>query len=402
MRSLLHLERWCNDGSPSGLSFGAHQVSPAYRPRTDTVDFPADGLVLPWGEVEVCAAAPSSALAREIVRSDGVVFMVHPDNPVLRDGTPGTARRVAPTASARTVAVLDAGPVHYAKLHYPGLLGRVPREMDAKRVRASVRMSAALDDATELLPDGCAYLPESIGVVARLDGAEQGVVYREFVPRSRSGGTGGGMQPQIPMFSLFSTDLRAPEDPPLLVDLLRGQGDGARPGEAFIALLDLLLDSYTALVLGVGLVPEDHAQNVLIELDPSGVPHRVVRRDLLDWYADMEIRRLRKLPTDFARVLDTEGDPERAYGGRSYAFDFRLGEYVLDPLIACAAEHLGVDAAGTRAWVRERVHALAATYNVDLHDYFRPFELTSRYERGLRIWRDGRPLFHPGPAPVYR
>ncbi|WP_250404503.1 ferric iron reductase [Streptomyces cellostaticus] len=403
VRSLLHLERWCNDGSPSGLSFGEHQVSPAYRPRGDAASFPAGSRVLPWSDVEVLLAAPSPALANEIVRPDGVVFVMHPDNPDSRTGTSCESRLVAPTASARTVLVLDSGPVHYAKLHYPGLLGRVPREMDTKRVRASVRMSAALDQEAGLLSDGCAYLPESIGVTTRLTGTEQGVVYREFIPRSRSTDSADGVvRPQIPLFSLFSTDLHSPEDPPLLVDLLCGAGGGGRPAEAFVSLVDLLIESYCALVFGVGLVPEDHAQNLLIELDWSGAPRRVVRRDLLDWYADLEIRRLRKLPTDFTRVLDTEHDAERAYGGRSYAFDFRLGEYVLDPLIDCAARHLRVKAEETRAWVRERVHALAADHDIDLHDYFRPFEHTSRYARGLRIWRDGRPLFQAGPAPTYR
>ncbi|MCX4604799.1 ferric iron reductase [Streptomyces anulatus] len=401
--ALLHLERWCNDGSPSGLSFGEHQVSPSYRPRGDTASFPAPSRTVPWAGAEVSMAAPSSALVREIVRPDGVVLVMHPDNPLSRAGTAQVPRMVAPTASARTVAVLDSGSPYYAKLHYPGLLGRVPREMDAKRVRASVRMSAALDQETALLPDVCAYLPESIGIVTRLGHTEQGVVYREFVPRSRLGGdTGKSIPPQVPLFSLFSTDIRSPDDPPLLVDLLRTAGGGTRADEAFTSLLDLLLESYAALAFGVGLVPEDHAQNVLLELDPSGIPRRVVRRDLLDWYADLEIRRLRTLPTDFARVLDTEHDAARAYGGRSYAFDFRLGEYVLDPLIACAAQHMGVDAERTRAWVKGRVHALAAAHDLDLHDYFRPFDHTSRYERGLRIWSDGRPLFQAGPAPVYR
>lgn len=209
--ALLHLERWCNDGSPSGLSFGEHQVSPSYRPRGDTASFPAPSRTVPWAGAEVSMAAPSSALVREIVRPDGVVLVMHPDNPLSRAGTAQVPRMVAPTASARTVAVLDSGSPYYAKLHYPGLLGRVPREMDAKRVRASVRMSAALDQETALLPDVCAYLPESIGIVTRLGHTEQGVVYREFVPRSRLGGdTGKSIPPQVPLFSLFSTDIRSP------------------------------------------------------------------------------------------------------------------------------------------------------------------------------------------------
>jgi siderophore synthetase component len=309
---------------------------------------------------------------------------------------------VVPTASGRTVIVVDPSPVHYAKLHYPGLLGRVPRELNGHRVRVSVRMSAALDNAASAgsIPDSCAYLAESIGVVAEVDGAEHGVVYREFAPRHSSRESPGAAATLIPFFALFSVDSQSPADPPLLASLLRLWGEPA--ADALRRLLDLVLESYAALVFGVGLVPEDHGQNLLLQLGPDLAPLRIVRRDLLDWYADLEIRRDRGLPADFVKNLDTAADSERAFGGRSYAFDFRLGNYILKPLVDCAVRHCGVNGPDAERWITDRVHALAARYDVDLRQYFQPFDRTSRFGPGLEIWRDGRPLLIEGPKPVYR
>jgi hypothetical protein len=401
--ALIHLERWCNDGSPSGLSFGANQVSPSYRPREGRTSFEASAFLVPWEAAEFHSAGPSPELTATVTSAAGAVLTLHPDNPVIPPGRPTAPRRVVPTSSGRTVIVLDPAPVHYAKLHYPGLLGRVPRELNAPRVAASIRMSAALDDAAEcgMLTDSCAYLAESIGVLASVDGAEHGVIYREFTPRHQGGPDPcAPAMPLIPFFALFSADSRAPDDPPLLITLLRLSGLSA--AAALRSLLELVLESYGALAFAAGLVPEDHAQNLLLQLSPDLVPLRVVRRDLLDWYADLEIRRDRGLPADFSRVLDTAADPERAFGGRSYAFDFRLGEYVLKPLVDCAVRYCGVDGGETERWIGERVHAIAARHGVDLHEYFHPYDQTSRFGPGLEIWRAGRPLLIDGPRPVYR
>ncbi|MFB7785215.1 IucA/IucC family C-terminal-domain containing protein [Streptomyces vinaceus] len=394
--AMLHLERWCNDGSPSGLSFGAHQVAVKHRPREGEPDFSVPTYAVPWERAELSLAAPSPEVAAAVLGDRGPLLAVHPDNPVAPPWPAGPALRVVPTASARTVVALEPEPVLHVKLHYPGLLGRVPRELDAHRVRASVRMSSALEEIRELLPQSCAYLAETVGVVARVDGSDLGVVYRETLPRHCAGGPRGAAL--VPFFALFSTDLHAPDDPPLLVQLL----DHGAPERGLRALLDLVLESYAALVFGQGLVPEDHAQNLLLQLDGDGRPVRIVRRDLLDWYADLEIRRRRGLPTDFVRALDVSHDAERAHGGRSYAFDFRLGDYILDPVLECAARYLGVDRDATTEWIRQRVHALAAHHDIDLKHYFQPYDQTYRYERSLRIWQNSRPLFHLAGPPTYR
>jgi len=167
-------------------------------------------------------------------------------------------------------------------------------------------------------------------------------------------------------------------------------------------LLAAVLDSYANLCFGLGLVPEDHGQNLLLELDLDGAVRRVVRRDLLDWYADVPVRAPRRYATDFSRVLTEADGPERVFGGRSYAFDFRLGEYILDPLVDLAVRYWDAKAEALRDWIRERVHGLAERYEVDLREYFQPWDTVYYYQRSLRIWENGAPLFARRDGVVYR
>jgi hypothetical protein len=297
------------------------------------------------------------------------------------------------------VVLADRPSVH-AKLHYAGLLGRVPRELDERRTRASVLMSAELDVQMARTGGAGGYLAESLGVVTRSadELREVGIVYREATPRPFLPGAAA----LIPAFSLFSADLGSPEDPPLLQQLL--DSDDRGPAEAFYGLLELILRSFTDLVWGLGLVPEDHAQNLLFELGPDGAVRRVVRRDLLDWYGDLAVIAARghSRGDRLVRTLDLRGDAERCYGGRSYAFDFRLGDYILDPLIALAAR-LGVtEEASAVDWVKARVHQLAAAHDLDIHEYFSPWSQVYYYRRTTQIWAAGRPNFATRPGPRYR
>ncbi len=400
---LIHLERWCNDGSPSGMSFGTHQVSEAYRPREGKEKFPLRTRIVPWDQLDLYAAQPSNALVGHVYRPDGVLVALHPDDPTELPGARGPDLMAAPTSSARTVLVLEPGPAWYAKLHYPAMIGRAPRHLNRKRVWASVRMCAELNAmaAAGRLTPTSGYLAESLGVASAAGGEEMGVLYREYAPYPEPAADPA----VIPVFALFSTDLYAPDDPPLLAQLLDGVAD---PADAFRrTVLEPILESHLSLTLGLGLVPEDHAQNVLVELapgsaGPAATIRRAVRRDMLDWYGDLGIRRERGLAPELVRTFDVAADPDRSYGGRSYAFDFRLGDYILDPLIDCAQRCAGVPAEESREWVRLRVHELAAGHGVDLRDYFQPYDQVYYYERSTAIWRDGRPVFRTRTGPRYR
>lgn len=394
-RCLVYLERYCNDGSPSGMTFGRHQVSKKYRPLEGEPTFELPSYLVPWERCEVITGRPSGALARSVLLNDGVVFHAHPDMEPLDLPTLDQAVSAQPLASGRTVYVGDA-PARQIKLHYGGMIGRVPRELPRHRVVASVSVSSELDALSASLPSCAAFLPESIGVSLGSDVGDIGMVIREQTPRPWM--TGGVAL--VPAFALFSTDRNSPSDAPLLEQILN---KFSNPIEGFVEhVLSPILESYAALAFGLGIVPEDHGQNLLLELDGRGQPRRAIRRDFLDAYADLEIRRARGHAARLPRAYDVRTDGRRAYGGRSYAFDFRLGEYILDPTIELVVRCFGASSEWLRKWVVERVGELAFQYDVRLDQYFQPWDAVYRYARSTNIWADGEPNFEVTSGPRYR
>src|SRR5207244_5091147 len=122
----------------------------------------------------VFQADPAESLQKFFIRSDGVLFAVHPerwasakverlDN--LRALPRGEAIRVAPTASTRTVLALEhAGdiPPHFIKLHYPRRISRFNRRLKRMNIHNSVAVSR---DVAHVEYEKFAYLPEVRGVV---------------------------------------------------------------------------------------------------------------------------------------------------------------------------------------------------------------------------------------------
>lgn len=395
--SLVRMERYVNDGSPSGFAFGEHQVTAEHRPHEGQGSFSLPAVRVDAADADVWMARPAAAVADFVLRAPGVVFCFHPDMAHLAAPAGGDERYVAePTSSARTVWLRDAG--IFVKLHYDGVIGRVPRQLTRKRVRTSLEFSGELDRLARAgrLGGHFAFLPESAGVALELEGSEVGMICREATPRPLL----GGARSLVPMFSLFSADRTDPGHRPILWQLLDAED---APGQWFHeTLVASILSAYFATALGAGLIPENHAQNMLVELDAAGGLGRIVHRDLLDFTADLEIRRARGMPAEFLRTIDVAAAPERGFGWRSYAYDFRLGEYVLDPLAESFARYAGQEVARVKAAIREAALAGFAAHGVDPRDYFNPVDTVYFYPKVREIWRDGAPAFDTRPGPTYR
>jgi len=106
---------------------------------------------------------------------------------------------------------------------------------------------------------------------------------------------------------------------------------------SFAGVLDLvvrpLVEGYEFLALQVGMLPECNAQNVLLEVNPTTSATRVVHRDLMGFFKDLDFGLVGETDAFGMNRYHTIG---RSIGDtrmrRSFAFDFKLGEYVLDPL----------------------------------------------------------------------
>jgi hypothetical protein len=102
-----------------------------------------------------------------------------------------------------------------------------------------------------------------------------------------------------------------------------------------------LIDGFVFLATKLGLIPEWHAQNVLF-------------RDVADVFKDYEIRRSLTKHTAFCSYKAVN-PPHNSdlFKRRSFAFDFKLGEYLLFPLATRFAREFGFDADQVVSQIRE-------------------------------------------------
>jgi len=389
----VYLEQQVNDGSPSGFTT-VHQVTARFRPQLCNV-FSLPAYFIPGSSSEAFTAEPSLEIKHAIEEfNQKVLFCLHPDlKKLLGYSEPEKEISVSPTASSRTVVTRDTPFPFFIKLHYEGLLGRVHRKLSRKRVLGASLISQDLDYLAKngTLSDSFAYLPESYSLVTRFMDKEIGVTYREYRPRPMR-----QKRVMIPVFSLFSGDRQKPDCPTLLAQYLC---DYEKRYEKFQEMVRLLIEAFRTITLDGGLWPENHAQNILLEMDSSGVPRRVIHRDLYEFYPDIQRRQRNGLTTQgFRKYLDINEDERLYYAQKSYLFDFKFGEYVLTPLIRdfCANFSWQIDKViqDTKDIFRESSPEWIDEFSpYDSYFYFPPIEQT---------YVDNKPNLLEGKNPLYR
>ena len=354
--ALIHLERYVNNGSPSGY-LAEHATSEATAPASL---FPFFDLPLIPVQAEHVIQYHSEAIP-DSVKSDDSAVAFYPCHPDMLDVIEGlipvntraahTRRmlRVAPTASARTVYVIDDG--FYIKLHYPRDIGRFSRANPWHKWTSSFENCEELVAGIEsgLAPQEFALLRETAGLLIGGHQGPQGgagVIFREDRPFPST-----RLTPIIPFFALFANDRIVPDDPPLFVQWLK---DATRPLDfAMHALVEPLLECFRFQAIDCGLLPENNAQNLLLELDDDVSTTRIVHRDMMGTFKDLAMRRAHGI----TRVLnpyhsvDYNDDPEECFRRRSFAYDFKTGEYVLKEIESLLAFFFSVPPDNFRAAV---------------------------------------------------
>jgi hypothetical protein len=343
--SWLIMERLVNDGSPSGYSSKSTSVTTRPSGGIDSFNLP----FYSCHSLHLETVPPGMTSSPQLPTG---AFPVHPDlDPVMEGGlTASDAKyatrqvRVSPTASGRTVAVMEGPqPGVHVKLHYPRLIGRYSRKLTTRAAAAALDTTRLLVDTRSQLPANLAFLPEAVALLAP---SGVGAILRSPVPHPEH----PPPYAIIPMFALFSRDQRRPHEATLLDQLIDTAPD---PTEfVWARLLHPVLEGWAHLALTLGLLAEWNAQNLLVELDGAGRLGRVVFRDLQGNHRDPERR-----PT-WARALDSSayrvlgGDCEADRNQRSWLYDFKLGQYVFDPLIATAGRR-GADPCALQERIRE-------------------------------------------------
>ncbi len=253
-------------------------------------------------------------------------FFWHPD--IVREGLEVCgAVNSQPTGSTRTLLTEDPFRV-YIKTDLDKKHFRFVRRLRRSSVEHSIAICSELRSMfDEYSPCMARYsfLPESLGVVViggKYEGS--GTLYREAKPfpdvKER--------RIIMPYHSLYAPDPNAPEDLPLLAQLVNLHGRNDKIGYFVSEIVGPVLEAWNLLVSRCGLLPELHGQNSLLELDMDLKPKRIVHRDFQSTYSDSRIRVGIGLKPFSKHVAGTEiGTTVQSQ--YSNVFDSLIGRYLL-------------------------------------------------------------------------
>lgn len=336
--SYLYLERYVNNGSPSGFSKNTtsdltNPLNKSHSFKLPIVQFDKNILIKEIGE------------NRFINLPKNTIFC-HPDN--LKSSLMQNLKdhwniideiSVSPTASGRTVKCLGDNSF-FIKLDYYGMLGRINRNLDGIRILSAKEVSDELKLSISKIDDGETFriLTEDYGRYACLpqeDGSiyEMGFMLRDDIIYPHS----NDFTSIIPCFSLFGKDVNFPEEPPILVQIFNRQKKYRDVNTFFEVLLKMIIKSYFGTLKTCGLCLEAHAQNMLIGINENYDIVCVIARDMESVDKDLTLRdklcierRIQSYP--YKCLQNTDYNYEIKH---SFMFDFKLGYYLIDPIIDC-------------------------------------------------------------------
>ena len=322
--ALNYMERLVNNGSRSGFT---EKNSTSSSTNPFFVD--AFNLIEYKSEIKSFGVVPKT-----LQSIDGL--LLHPDwakHIEKQDNIKTTDFRVCPTSSFRTVKLYEEN--FYLKLSYPGVIGRLRRDLQEKHIISCIQMSEILDGLIEnpSMPVQFSFLPERGGCLGYVTSTiETGFMIRNSMPIGKNVSCIANI---IPAFSLFGKDRKNEKDLPLLQQIIEQK----RNGNIYLLTQYIypLVDIYFTCLLHEGLSPEMHSQNILFGYDDEWNVVSIILRDLESIDKDISIReKLNK--SKFVNSYKTIRDSDYNYLIKhSFMFDHKLGEYLVEELIECVA-----------------------------------------------------------------
>lgn len=326
----LYLERYINDGSPSGFDLGLPlKYSPFYHEKFIDIFLIKED----WTKHLQIGKIPNSLNTS----NEEIPFLIHPiiaeeifEFEKLKFSLQNKIS-AQPTASGRTVLWEDESKNKwFIKLHFPKKLGRFNRELNLFRWLSILERSRELYSAVSIFPKTLSFLHDLGGTFYQNQNSELsfGTIFRESTPKPLP----SNKYLLIPSFSLFASKRNDGRKQSILADMIE---EIKMNDEQFHNLLIFpLIDAYIFLVDKLGMIPEFNAQNLLYEYDLVNHNTRIVIRDVGDCFIDFIIRERENLHTNFCSYKTL--DPLRhndIFQRRSFAFDFKLSHYILLPLL---------------------------------------------------------------------
>lgn len=349
--SLDYMERIVNDGSKSGFT-NINTTSKTTNP------FYSNGFyVLKYTSDSNCFESYGNLEKYDFQEKNNNCIYLHPDwsekpefSNIFSFGEVEKSYWVVPTSSARTVHIYNSNT--YLKLYYPGIIGRLNRELKFPQLISGIEITKIFESAKKnhnLLPV-FAFMPEPYGRILKKDKNEIGFLIREFPIDICD-------MYLIPGFSMFSKDQLSPEDTSIIFQLLYSQDN---PIDYLLTQFCYpLIDIFFMCVLNEGLIPEMHSQNILFAFDKNWDVKRIILRDFESIDKDISIREELGKCIDFLEfpykcISSSDSNYRKRY---SFMYDHKLCEYLLDPLIQSATIYLNINSDIIKKKIKDYTHS---------------------------------------------
>lgn len=342
LRQYLYLERYINDGSPSGFS----EIKTSSQATTakgknesfylSSLQFLQNAKIYEYGEKPAFADKWEMLAHPDMVYNSG-------NNNILANCKKINLQsiRVSPTSSIRTVKTLD-NDGWFIKLHYDGLIGRVNRKIEKKHAISAIEVSKTIQNAIEkgFLTDKFFIQKEVFARVVEIEKSfpyQWGVVLREptAYPYNEK------VKFLIPAFSLFSVDPNNKNHESILTQLIKKQSKKV-DDFLFEDVISPIFENYFKLLIYCGLQLECHAQNTLFAIDEDFKVLGIVVRDMESIDKDISLMQDLNIENNFTEtkykfISRVAGD--NYFKQHSFMFDFKLGEYLISPIIENAEKN---------------------------------------------------------------
>lgn len=356
----LVLERYWNDGSPSGHRL---EMPDQWSPFSPSLGYRLPVRMVANDRVTVVTDPRIDCrLIERIDQADWHPFPLHPS--MLAQFPRGMMQPdcladplVSPTASGRTVALLnERGEIdHFLKLDYPHRLGRFGRDLSLFKWLASLERSRLFSQAS----DGAAgweFMREAGGAYFETPHRAHGIGFllRPFEVVIQDGAH------LIPSFSLWARPRQGSQTVLSALRIMFGWNEQ----EAFASLVVPVVEAYFSLALSHGLLPELNAQNLLYVIREDG-SCRPCFRDMQDVFIDDDVRARRNLGVGGVSYKRVDRQSTDLAERRSFSYDFKLGAYVLEPLLKELA-----GSASAAEYFRARVKDIARRSTQDWPEYW--------------------------------
>ncbi|MCH5297815.1 MAG: hypothetical protein J1E85_09105 [Ruminococcus sp.] len=364
----IYLERYVNNGSPSGWH-KKHTTSYETNPFTGKNSFKLLKFYDEQRHIELIGSnellefgfnyAHPDSINSEILKNCGITLEE-------------TDFEVSPISGGRTMLIRNhQNNLGYLKLTYDtSRIGRVDRQLTYNHCLSSYETCNAIKkaiDSNQTL-SGFGIQLEPAARVSFLDNNqdtyEWGVIYREYSPYPYS----NDEVLLVPGFSLFGKDIKNPEDESLIVQFIKESGSD--PCEYLLSVLKMIVDCYWEIVISCAFHIECHGQNCFFEVTPDYKIKRFIIKDMDSVDKDIPLARKLGLNTKWKSYPFMCFDESIYYYKirSSYMYDFKLGEYLLSPLISEVTEHFLLEPEKFESYIRNYVRE---KYLIKLpHDYF--------------------------------